>query len=212
MHEFMPTLAKTIKRHTKYTLEEFGNIVLEEGKSLGYNKENKANLKFDQFVQNYIEHRTGEQISTITSTNSKRIKRIVSEWVSEAVSAGDTVPELSKFIEAEFVDLSPGQSERIARTEVALASNNGSLEAVKSLQIPGMHKEWVTARDARVRDGDKGGANHRAMNGIEIPIDEKFTVPPDTSMDGPGDTAAPADQVINCRCVLTYKSKNRGEI
>ena len=47
------------------------------------------------------------------------------------------------------------------------------------------------------------------MNGVVMDIDEKFNVPPDVLMDGPGDNAAPADQVINCRCVLVYKVNNK---
>jgi HK97 family phage portal protein len=208
MHEFMPHIERTLKRHIRYALEDFGLTILGEGKSLGFNKENKANLKFDHFVKSYTEKRSGQAISTITSTTSKRVKRIVGEWVQTAIVDGDTNADLAKFIGAEFEELTPGMATRIARTEVAVASNNGALEAVKSLQIPNMFKEWVTANDERVRDGDKGGADHGAMNGAEVGLEEKFGVPPDSLMEGPGDDSAPADQVINCRCVLTYRSNN----
>ena len=183
-------------------------MILGEGKCLGLDRESKANLKFDHYVRHYTETRSGNAIKTITSTSQKNIKRIVGEWVQTAVADGDSLPELSKFIEAEFGELTPAMATRIARTEVSLASNNGALEAVKSLQIPNMFKEWVTASDDRVRDGDKGGADHTAMNGAEVALDEDFGVPPDSLMKGPGDTSAPAGQVINCRCVLTYRSKN----
>lgn len=210
--EWAPELKKTLKRHTRITVEDFGNMVLNEGKSLGFDRQHKANLRFASFIDLWTEARSGEQIKTITSTNQKRIRRVVGEWVNEAITAGDSLPELSKFIEAEFEELTPGRARTIARTEVQLASNNGAREAVKSLNIPGMFKEWVTADDDRVRDGDKGGADHAAMNGVEVSIEEKFTVPPDASMEGPGDPGTEADQVINCRCVLVYKSKNQGEL
>lgn len=209
--EFMPTMERTIKRHIRYSLEEFGLTILNEGKSLGYNREMKANVKFDGFVRSYAERRSGQAIRTITSTSSKTIRRIVGEWVATAIEDGDTNNSLSKFINAEFEELTPAMSTRIARTEVAMASNNGALEAVRSLQIPNMVKEWVTANDDRVREGDHGGADHMAMNGVETGIDEKFTVPPDAQMDGPGDpSVGDASQVVNCRCVLVYK--NRGEL
>ena len=48
---------------------------------------------------------------------------------------------------------------------MAAASNNGSMEAVKALDIPGMLKEWVAVDDERTRDGDHGGADHLAMDG-----------------------------------------------
>lgn len=203
--EFAPILARTMAKHIRFTLEDFGQMVLGEGKSLGLGFETKANLKYDSFVQEYVRRHTATQIKTITSTNERTIKRIVSEWVSEAITEGDSLPDLSNFLEAEFSDLSAGSARRIARTEVSMASNNGSLEAVKSLQVPGIVKEWVTADDDRVRDGEKGGPDHVAANGQEVDLNDKFVVPPDADMDGPGDVSAEAGQVINCRCVLVYK-------
>ena len=212
--EWRPRMRKTLARLMRHSLEDFGNMVLEEGKSLklGLTMEVKANLKFDSYVTDYIKERTGTQISTISSTNQKQIKRIVSEWVQETITEGDSLPELSQFLQMEFEELSDGRARTIARTEVALASNNGSLEAIKSLGIPNMFKEWVTASDDRVRHGENLGADHSVMNGAEVALEEKFGVPPDSLMEGPGDPAAPADQVINCRCVLVYKSKNTGEL
>lgn len=211
-NDFKPTLLKTLKKHTRYTLEDFGSMVLNEGKSLGFDKEHKANLKYDSYVEAYVDRRGATQISTITNTNEKLIRRVVNGWVKESIAGDTSAHELSSMLEEKFTELTPGSARRIARTEVAMASTNGSLEAVKSLQIPSMYKEWVTASDDRVRDGHDGGADHSFMNGIEVLIDDKFTVPPDASMDGPGDSSATADQVINCRCVLTYKSKNQGEL
>lgn len=210
--DFMPTMKRTIKRHVRYTLEDFGSQLLGEGKTLGFDMESKATLKFNSFVESFAESRSGEAIKTITSATQKDIKRIVGEWVATSYTDGDSTPELSKYIEAEFEELGPGRATRIARTEVAIASNNASLNAVKSLDIPNMFKEWVSAGDERVRGvGEDDGPNdpdHYAISGTSVPLEGKFTVPPDCDMDGPGDTSAPADQVINCRCVLTYKSRN----
>ncbi len=209
--EKLPEFQKTLSRHTRYTLEAFGKSILKQGKSLGIDRETKANLKFDQFIEKYIKEKTGTQVKEIGQTNQKTVQKILKEWTHEAITAGDSLPELSKYLEAEFEDLTPGRARTIARTEVSLASNNGALEAAKALQVPGLYKEWVTANDDRVRDGDGEIANHAAMNGVSVPLDEKFTVPPDADMDGPGDSTASADQVINCRCVLTFKQKGNQE-
>lgn len=208
--KFMPVIQRTIKRHLRYTMDDFGGVILNTAKGLGLVHESKANLKYDSYVKSYTERRSGQAIKSITSTTTKRIRQIVGEWTQEAIQAGDSIPELSKFIEAEFEELTPGMAERIARTEVGVASNNASLEAVKSLEVPNMFKEWVTANDDRVRDGDNGGADHGAMNGAEVALHEKFGVPPDALMEGPGDDSAPADQVINCRCVLVYRRHGEG--
>jgi hypothetical protein len=74
-----------------------------------------------------------------------------------------------------------------------------------------MQKEWISADDARTRDSDDS-ANHRTMNGVRIDLDEKFLVPSRDGvdeMDGPGDQSAPADQVVQCRCILTYRSPQK---
>lgn len=197
---------KTIKRHLRYSLLTFGEPLLDAGKSQGLVIETKSTRsKFMQFVDAYIERYTGEQIKTIFSTSEDQIRSIVKGWTTEAIESGDSVNELSKYLEAEFEELKDTRAKRIARTEVSRASNNGSLGAAKSLGVEGLYKEWVTAGDGRVRD--EKHANHQVMNGVEVPINEKFDVPPDATMDGPGDIAAEASQVINCRCVLVYKQK-----
>lgn len=201
--------SKIISKHIKKTFDIFGQMILREGKELGFAQEVKANLKFDDFVKRYIEKHTAEAVKSITNTNVKKMRSIIKEWTQEAITAGDTLPELSQFLEMEFEEISKSQAMRIARTEVSLASNNGTLEAAKSLNIPNLWKEWVTANDDRVRDGGPNNdePDHGAMNGASVPIDEKFGVPPDTLMEGPGDNSAPAGQVINCRCVLAFRTR-----
>lgn len=201
-------LEKTLKTHIRMVITDFGDMVLGEGKSLGFDKENKANRKFDDFVREYISKHTATAIKTIRSTNEKTVRRVVSQYVEDAITDGDDLINLQRRLEGRFKDLGPSSANRIARTEVGMASTQGSLEAVKSLSIPNMFKEWVSASDERVRDGAHGGADHAIINGQEVPLDEKFSVPPDSDMDGPGDPSAPADQVINCRCVVTFRSKN----
>lgn len=206
-------LSKTLAKHIRATLEDFGGMVLGEAKSLQLisetKAEEKANLKFDSFVKTYVKNHSAKQIKTINSANEKTIRRVVSGFVQDAIVDGDSSVELADMIGAKFKELSASSSARIARTEVGMASNNGTLQAVKSLGDNEIYKEWVSASDARVRDGDKDGPDHEFANGQEQQLDEKFSVPPDCLMDGPGDTSAPADQVINCRCVLTFKSKRK---
>lgn len=202
LHELTPTLKKNIQ----FTLEDFGGTIFGDVKSAGISFiETKANLKFDHYVKDYVKRHTAKQISTINGTNEKTIRRVVSKYVQQTLDSGGTVPDLADMLQNKFDELSDASANRIARTEVGMASSNGSLNAIKSLQVPNMTKEWVSAEDDRVRDGDHGGADHASVDGDVVDIDDKFTVPPDASMDCPGDLSADADQVINCRCVLVYK-------
>lgn len=118
--------------------------------------------------------------------------------------------EVADKLTTKFTELSPGRARTIARTEITMATQAGSLEAAKELQIPDLEKEWVSAQDDRVRGlSPKDDADHAVMNGQQEPLDAKFVVPPDADMDGPGDSAGGASQVCNCRCVLVYKRANQ---
>ena len=57
-----------------------------------------------------------------------------------------------------------------------------------------MRKQWVTAGDERVRDP------HAWLDGVIVPIDEKFYVDGDSAM-APGGFALP-ELNVNCRCEL----------
>lgn len=208
--ENMGEIKKTISRHVKYALKEFGFQVFDEAKSIGFSIETKANRKFDQFVQGYIDRRTATAITEIEGATKKKVHAVVKRLVDAAIVEGESGLDLSAKIGDEFSSLSAGRARLIARTEVTMASTNGQLEAVKSLQVPGMVKEWVSANDDRVRDGGDDGAdaNHADMDGVTVSLDEKFNVPPDADMECPGDPSGGASQVCNCRCALVYKVKD----
>lgn len=100
-----------------------------------------------------------------------------------------------------FTDL-PGTIEsrayRIARTELGMAMNTGhDLGARQAADEFGleMEKGWASARDDRVRD------SHAALHGEFVPMDEAFS----NGLMYPGDPDGPAEEVINCRCVLVHQ-------
>lgn len=208
-------IKKTLKRHIGYTMDAFGDMIFNEAKFVFQLKETKKNLRFEHHVEEYIEKRTGRAITTIEGTTKKQVQRIVKKLVEGNIADGNPNADLADELLEEFDALTKGRARTIARTEVMMASTNASLEAVKSLQIPNLKKEWISIQDDRVRDGSGPnpgvGANHEVMNGVKVDLDEKFVVPPDADMDGPGDESAGADQVCNCRCVLTYSQTQVGE-
>lgn len=83
----------------------------------------------------------------------------------------------------------------IAETETNVLGNyDMQIKAVKS----GKHwKTWNTMRDDKVRQ------SHTLVDGKRIGIFEYFNVG-GSKMLYPGDTSAPPEELINCRCVLTY--------
>ena len=207
--ENLPVIKRTLQRHIKYTVQEFSNVIFNEAKSLWPGIETKASRKYDDWTQRYIQKRTADAIGQIEGTTRKQVQRVVKRLTEQTILEGDSTAEMASELQEEFSSLGKSRAMLIARTEVASASNNTSLAAVRSLDVPNIVKEWVSAQDDRVRDGGKDGhgPDHESMNGVESPLDEPFAVPPDATMDGPGDMAGGASQVCNCRCVLVFKTR-----
>ena len=75
--------------------------------------------------------------------------------------------------------------------------NAGALELYKSEGV--QMKGWISVQDDRTRDA------HLLMDGVVVPITDKFEVPATSQSEGAfmeyaGDPSAPAGQVVNCRC------------
>lgn len=198
-------MRKTITKHTKRAMKAFGEPILSAGKSFGEEFETKGSVKFDNFVNSYIERHTASAVSHIEGTSIKKARRIIKDVVLSANQSEDgySSTRVAKQLRDEFASLSASRSETIARTEIGIASSQGAQEAAKALDIPDLEKEWVSVQDDRTRDNPEV-ADHLSMNGTRVGINEKFIVPPDADMDGPGDPSAGAGQVINCRCVLAF--------
>lgn len=59
------------------------------------------------------------------------------------------------------------------------------------------HKRWITMHDHKVRDF------HRVLHGRAVPVGERFMTPVG-GLRYPGDTTAPIELWINCRCVIEW--------
>jgi len=92
---------------------------------------------------------------------------------------------------------SADRAAEIAKNESAIVNNTREFEEAK--RKGKRWKTWNTMGDDRVRE------THWPMDGVRIPIDEMFDVN-GYDMMYPGDTdhGAPPEEVINCRCWLTY--------
>lgn len=68
-----------------------------------------------------------------------------------------------------------------------------------------MYKTWRSMRDERVRHTSK--ANHRKMDGVSIPVKERFDLGHGVTTDVPGNSGDPANDA-RCRCILLYDLKD----
>ena len=75
---------------------------------------------------------------------------------------------------------------------------NNNAQKLPALQ---MYKTWRSMRDERVRQTPK--ANHRKMDGVSIPVKDRFDLGHGVTTDVPGNSGDPANDA-RCRCVLLY--------
>ena len=96
------------------------------------------------------------------------------------------------------------RGETIARTEAMAALHASAQEAMAQAIDAGqvneaaVRKVWHSARDRRVRD------THRAMNGQRVTFKAELVSPSGARLRYPGDPAAPAAEIVNCRCWADY--------
>ena len=138
----------------------------------------------------------GMKIKQVSTTTLAKIRI----ELTNGVAIGEGIPELAKRIDGLYLaQIIPNRSKVIARTEVIASSNWSAMEAAKSSGLT-LNKVWLSTGDARTRP------DHVEADGQEVPMDEPFIVGGAKLMQ-PGDTSlgAPADEVIQCRCTVTFK-------
>jgi hypothetical protein len=104
------------------------------------------------------------------------------------------------------------RSRRIVRTESVKASNMSAINGAKATGLL-MDKQWISAKDARVR-GNPGGKypesefDHWDMNGRIVAMDAPFFLGSRTGgsdqLQFPGDPKGSPADIINCRCVCSF--------
>lgn len=171
---------------------------------------------FEQLMQAFVDTYGAEQVRLINDVTRAQIQRALERGIADGLG----IEAIAKDIRTRIPSIARVRANTIARTEIHNAAMFASKEVAKTAAFP-LNKRWVSVYDARTRDfGEADGivdsANHRKMNGVvvgpdalfEVPFSEGFTVGVDL-MSGPGDPSAPARQVINCRCSLTYRRVGR---
>jgi hypothetical protein len=156
----------------------------------------------------YLEKKGLDQISAeITQTTKNQIQQFLLKSVKEGLTLEETIKLLRT------AGITNYRAEMIARTETGRAANIGSMLGAAATGLVTM-KEWIAARDNRTRRVPRDMFDHYHMDGIKIPLDEKFNVKSKNggfeSMLHPCDPSGSAGDVINCRCTLGYEAV-RGE-
>lgn len=134
-------------------------------------------------IQSFV-GRMQNRISSVPTDIAARIR----DQVVESVTANETVDELRKRLKSAF-NLETKHASAIARQEAGEAVNGGRFE---TMAIEGVRKhEWSSFLDGATRP------THAAVDGEVRRIGEAFS----NGLLYPNDPAAPAEEVVGCRCV-----------
>jgi len=156
---------------------------------------------FDDLFAAWMREHMGAKISGIDDTTRDSIRKAL----EDGLALGEDMYQLADRIEALYLeDIIPHRSMLIAQNEVMTANNVASFLSTKALADEhGLEvtKTWITARDGRVRDGPD--ADHVAMDGVTVPLDEPFVVDGFEMMFPRDDSrGAPRREILNCRCII----------
>ena len=137
------------------------------------------------------------------------VQQHLQKLITQAVDAGKTPAEIESIIES-YLDATGSENwqnraRTIAITEVNRMANAGTQAAgmaISDMESVRLNKKWVTRHDTKVR------LDHKVTDGQVVPLHSNFDVN-GTPMLYPLDPAAPAEQVVNCRCSMKILDTGR---
>lgn len=137
------------------------------------------------------------QASMGVETINDQVSRLVLESATgSGVGYGDLKDRVAKLLS----NIEGGdRASAIARTTATRAMSGAQS---RSWEKKGRTYYWLTERDDRVRD------SHRKMDGQEVDVAGKFTLPDGSVSRHPAGDGLPASEAINCRCIL-YPGRKR---
>lgn len=140
-------------------------------------------------LMNFFNTAGFQAVTRITDTTRRQMR----ELADAAAREGLSIPEFRDLLRSN-TNISEQRANVIARTEVMTALNNSNRVAAGSANLV-MNKEWVATLDFRTRP------SHRHLDGETVPFDSLFS----NGGQYPADPALPAQERIQCRCVLIYE-------
>lgn len=168
-----PMISGALEDHAKFEIDRLGL-------GIEFDMNNPA-------VQAWIDKKTFKFANEV---NKKTLAELRGE-LRAAMSTGEGIKEAEKRVERVFGMARGHRTERIARTEIISAHNNGAMQAYKQSEVVD-EKEWISSRDGDVRDSHQ-------IDGEKVPIDQAFS----NGLMYPGDPAGLAEEVVNCRCTFS---------
>jgi uncharacterized protein with gpF-like domain len=155
--------------------------------------------RIDQLVQDELGQLVGtgpDVLSHVEQSTRDEVGKVIRTGLAE----GQTVAQMQAVM-VQNQAFSPMRALRIARTETTRSLNAGNIEAMKAARDKGveLQKEWISARDSKVRSTHQAKADGSGLDGKRVGLDEQFTSSSGATGNGPGQMGS-ASENINCRC------------
>lgn len=119
------------------------------------------------YVPNKLRKRVRKNVEKFAKSMIKTDKDKIIDIIAKGVAEGKGIPVIRNEIRDTFEQYSKTQAERITRTEVIRASNQGTVDAWQQSEVVS-GKEWLTAEDSRVDE------DCEEMNGVIVNVESSF--------------------------------------
>ena len=202
--DFEPLITKTYQSGAKQVMGVGASIpAVMEDKSIRQVKAKKAGKDAEEIAGVLsapelkkaalaaIKARTARLADHVGDTTAKEVMAAIRAGEKAAMSVEEIARLVGRAVYGE--ERVDARSKMIARTEAAGAMSQGSWDQAKQEGDLFRFKEWLAFDDAR-------DTHLECMGEGKVPIDEPFATNGMMYPLAPG----PADEVINCRCVLAY--------
>lgn len=120
------------------------------------------------YVQEWIKNHIFEFANQVNETTQEALRT----QISEGLAAGEGTGDIARRIESVYEEASGYRADRISRTEVMSASNQGAIEGYRQSEVVSK-KEWLTAPDCCDMCADLNeevvGLDEMFSGGVESP-------------------------------------------
>ena len=147
----------------------------------------------------FLSNNGGEKITSVKNTLIETIVQSIKDKLEENATVID-LQNAIYFVVTRSQTYFKWQALRIARTETTAASGLAAIESARQSNLV-LQKKWIAVKDDRTRH------DHTILNEKMVDLDEKFVAASGAKISYPGDLEAPANEVINCRCTISFVPK-----
>lgn len=165
----------------------------------------KANILFNEYLLQqillFLSNEGGVKITSVRETLIEDVIKAIEDSLNENATVIDIQNAIYKIIN-QRATFYKWQALRIARTETTSASGLAAIKTAEQSNLV-LDKVWISVQDNRTRIKPY---DHLDMNRQKQELDKPFFVGGENIM-YPGDTAASAGNVINCRCTIAFEPK-----